>query len=173
MERSLCRYPIGVVSFLERRVKRPILDLLKAGATPERLAWSLALGVVVGVNPLLGSTTVIALGLAGAFRLNLVASQIATHVSYPLQLAFFAVFIKLGSLLFDTPGLPLHRRLLIHLARRHPWETTRLLWRWEWHALVVWAVLALFATPLLAACFRRTLQKLADRQRRLRAASVA
>lgn len=142
------------------------MDLLRAGATPERLAWSLAIGVVVGVNPLLGSTTLLALGLAGVFRLNVVASQIATHLAYPLQLLLFAVFIKLGSLLFDTPGLPLHRRLLIHLARHHPWETTKLLWHWEWHALVVWVFVALVGAPLLAGMFKRPLQKWAERQRR-------
>ena len=41
-----------------------MMGLLRLGADPDTLAWSLALGVVVGVNPLLGSTTLVALGLA-------------------------------------------------------------------------------------------------------------
>jgi uncharacterized protein (DUF2062 family) len=160
-----CRYAVCVASFFERRVKRVLLDLLKQGATPERLAWSLAVGLVVGINPLLGSTTVLSLALAGTFRLNIVATQIATHLAYPLELLLFAVFIKLGSLLFDTPGLPLHRRLLIHLAHHHPWETTKMLWHWEWHALVAWLLLAAVGTPALAAVFRPALRHLAERRR--------
>jgi hypothetical protein len=105
------------------------------GASPEKLAWSLAVGVVVGVNPLLGSTTLLALGLAGIFRLNVVASQVGNHAMYPVEIALFPVFIKLGSMLFVTEKLPLAGKELWEAVRRHPWNTTKVLWRWEWHAL--------------------------------------
>jgi len=72
------------------------MALLRKGADPDKLAWSLALGVVVGVNPLLGSTTLVALGLASVFRLNLVASQVGNHAMYPVELLLFPVFIKVG-----------------------------------------------------------------------------
>ncbi len=102
-----------------------MLALLRMGATPERLAWSLAVGVVVGVNPLLGSTTLLALGVAAAFRLNLAASQLGNHVMYPVELAMFPVFVKLGSVVFRTARLPWGREELWAAARTHPWATTR------------------------------------------------
>ena len=135
----------------------PVLQLLRTGATPERLAWSLAVGLVIGVNPLLGSTTLLALGFAAALRLNVVASQMTNHLAYPLELALFPVFVKLGSMLFRTAALPLERDALFHAARQHPWQTTRLLWSWEWHALVVWAMFAVVAAPLLALALRPVL----------------
>lgn len=137
---------------------KPVLDLLRVGATPEKLAWSLAAGVLIGVNPLLGSTTVLALAVAGALRLNLVASQISNHVVYPLELLLFPAWIKAGSLLFGTPGLPLTRAGMREAAR-HPWATTRALWMWEWHALVVWVVCAAVLTPLLAAGLKPLLRR--------------
>ena len=58
------RYAEGVASLWQRWIVNPVMGLLKMGADPDKLAWSLALGVVVGVNPLLGSTTLVVLGLA-------------------------------------------------------------------------------------------------------------
>jgi hypothetical protein len=137
------------------------MGLLRMGADPDRLAWSLALGLVVGVNPLLGSTTLVALGLASLFRLNLVASQVGNHAVYPLEILLFPVFIKLGDVIFGTDKLPLQGHDLWYAAKHHPWHTTRLLWRWEWHALVVWAIFAAVAMPLIAMASEPVLRKMA------------
>jgi uncharacterized protein (DUF2062 family) len=138
-----------VLTFLHRRLYDPLLQLLRFGATPEKLAWSLAIGIVIGINPLLGSTTLLALAAASLLRLNLVASQLSNHLVYPLELLFFPIFIRLGSLLFHTPGLPLSLKAIAVAVKHHPWETTKVLWSWEWHALVVWAAFACIAAPLL------------------------
>jgi uncharacterized protein (DUF2062 family) len=162
-----------VANVWKRWVVDPVAGLLKAGADPDRLAWSLALGFVVGVNPLLGSTTVVALGLASLLRLNLVASQVGNHAVYPLELMLFPVFIKVGSLVFATPRIPLAGKALWDSVKHHPWDTTRLLWTWEWHALVVWAGFAVVAMPVIAYGIRPVLRHMRERmiQRRGRAAS--
>jgi len=142
------------------------MGLLRHGADPDKLAWSLALGVVIGVNPLLGSTTVVVLALAAVFRLNLVASQVGNHAMYPVQLLMFPVFIKLGSVVFSTEKLPLEGKALWVAVKHHPWATTRLLWSWEWHALVVWVVVAAVALPAIAMGIRPVLEKMARRVKR-------
>lgn len=143
-----------------------MVGLLKMGADPDKLAWSLALGLVVGVNPLLGSTTVVALGLASVFRLNLVASQVGNHAVYPLELLLFPAFIKAGSMVFGTVKLPLEGHALWFAVKHHPWDTTRLLWTWEWHALVVWVVFAVVAVPVIAMSSEPVLRKMAARVKR-------
>jgi uncharacterized protein (DUF2062 family) len=148
---------------LDRIVVQPLLKLLRVGATPEKLAWSLAVGIVVGVNPLLGSTTMAVLALTALLRLNLVAGQVGNHLMYPFEIALFPVFIKLGSMIFATPKPPLDGRRLLEAMRHHPWETTRLLWLWEWHALAVWAVLAAAMLPVLAFSLRPVLRKMLEK----------
>ena len=104
-------------NFIRRRVVGPVLQLLRIGATPERLAWSIAVGVVIGVNPLLGSTTVLALAVTPLFRLNVVASQFGNHLVYPLELLLFPVFIRVGSLLFRTERMPLELPAIFHAVK--------------------------------------------------------
>ena len=147
-------------SFFQRRLITPLLDLLRVGCTPRKLAWSLAAGLVIGVNPLLGSTTLACLVIAFFLRLNLVASQIANHIVYPLQLALFFVFIRIGDAIFHSGKLPLEGHALLHAVRHHPWATTKLLWTWEWHALIVWVVFSAIAVPVLATLLNPVLHRL-------------
>ncbi|WP_041596956.1 DUF2062 domain-containing protein [Granulicella tundricola] len=144
----------------QRHIISPVMHLLRVGASPRRLAWSLAVGVAVGINPLLGSTTLLCLAVAFVLRLNLVASQISNHLVYPLQLALFFVFIDIGDRIFHTGKLPLDREALLSAMRHHPLATTRMLWSWEWHALIVWTLFSAALIPLVALILRPALERL-------------
>ena len=150
-------------SWLYRRFVLPVLALLRLGASPERLAWSLALGLVVGINPLLGSTTLLCLVLAFIFRLNIAASQIANHLVYPLEVLLLIPFLRLGARAFHTPPIPLSPSQLLHEARAHPLRLSQELWVWESHALIVWSAVALIAAPLFALALTPLLQRLERR----------
>ncbi len=147
-------------------VLRPLLRLLRGGVTPRRLAWSLAFGMVVGINPSVGLTTLLVVILAWTFGLSKLASLIGTHVVAPLHLLLFIPFIELGVHLFHTRKLPMDRKQLEHLSH-HPLRLFHEIWQWEWHALVVWVVLAGVAMPLLAKYIRRGLVVLLRKNRML------
>jgi hypothetical protein len=149
-----------------RRGVLPILALLRMGATPRTLAWSIAAGLLIGINPLLGTTTALCLAAAFAFRLNLVASQIANHIAWPLELALVIPFIRLGARVFHTAAMPLSPRLFLEAARRTPLALTRQLWLWEWHALVLWAAVAAVAMPAIALALTPVLRRLHTRVER-------
>jgi uncharacterized protein (DUF2062 family) len=128
--------------------------------------------MVLGINPSVGITTLVVVALAWAFGLNQAASQIGTHVVAPLHLLLFIPFLDLGVYLFHTRRLPMDRRQLEHLSH-HPWFLVREIWHWEWHALIVWAVVAAIALPALAAYIRRALVLLMRRHRTLLRPSAA
>ncbi len=95
------------MNWLRRRLWEPLRAQLRQGLSPERLAWSLALGLGAGVSPLVGSSTGLCILLALVFRLNQVVMQAANYLAYPLQLALLIPFIRLGEKLFaPMPGAP-------------------------------------------------------------------
>jgi uncharacterized protein (DUF2062 family) len=159
--------PKSVREFFRCRILRPLLRLLRGGVTPRRLAWSLAVGIVVGINPSVGVTTLLVILLAWTFGLNQVASQLGAQAMTPLHLLLFLPFIELGVHLFHTRRLPLSRQQIEHLSH-HPWRLIRDIWQWEWHALLVWGLVASIAMPLLAMYIRRALVLLMRRHRTLR-----
>ena len=158
--------PGSIREFFRCRILRPLLRQLRGGVTPRRLAWSLALGMVIGINPSIGITTFLVILIAWAFGLNQIASQIGSHAVTPIHLLLFVPFIELGVHLFHTGRLPLDRRQIEHLSH-HPWYLIRDIWQWEWHALIVWCLVAAIAMPLLAMYIRRGLVLLMRRHRTL------
>lgn len=124
------------------------------------------MGIVIGINPSVGITTVLVVLLAWAFGLNQIASQIGAQAVAPFHLLLFIPFIELGVHLFHTRRLPMDRRQLEHLSH-HPWRLIRDIWQWEWHALLVWGVVAAVALPVLALYIRRGLVVLMRRHRTL------
>jgi len=153
-------------TWVYRRGVLPILALLRMGATPRSLAWSIAAGMLIGINPLLGTTTVFCLATASCCRLNLVASQIANHAVFPLELALVIPFIRLGSRVFHTAPMPLSPRLFLSAARTSPLILTRQIWLWEWHAFVLWAAISIVAAPLLVLALTPLLRRLLTRVQR-------
>jgi uncharacterized protein (DUF2062 family) len=155
-------------NWVYRRVALPILALLRMGASPEKLAWSIAIGLLIGINPILGSTTVLCLVLAFVFRLNVAASQIGNHIVYPLQLILIIPFIHVGSRIFHTAPMSLSANELLHAAREHPLALSRQLWLWEWHAFLLWIIVAIVAIPLgelaLTPILRRLLARIERHQ---------
>jgi uncharacterized protein (DUF2062 family) len=147
-------------------VLRPLLRALRGGVTPRRLAWSLALGMVVGINPSVGLTTLFVVLVAWIFGLSKLASLIGTHVVAPLHLLLFIPFIELGVHFFRTRKLPMGRKQLERLSH-HPLRLFHDIWQWEWHALIVWGALAGIVMPLLALYLRRALVLLMRRHKTL------
>jgi uncharacterized protein (DUF2062 family) len=135
------------------------------GASPERLAWSIAVGLLIGINPVLGSTTILCLALAFVFRLNVAASQLGNHIVYPLQLILIIPYIRVASRVFNTAPMPLSANELLHAARQHPVILSRQLWLWEWHAFLLWAAIAAVAIPILALAITPVLRLLLGRVR--------
>jgi uncharacterized protein (DUF2062 family) len=148
-----------------RRVALPVLALLRMGASPERLAWSIAAGLLIGINPILGSTTLLCLALAFVFRLNVAASQLGNHIVYPLEIILIVPFIRVAARVFHTAPMPLSATELLHAAREHPLDLSRRLWLWEWHAFLLWLVLAAVAVPLIALALAPVLRRLLHRVR--------
>jgi uncharacterized protein (DUF2062 family) len=140
--------------FFQRRIAQPILKLLRQGTSPEKLALSIAFGLVVGIFPALGWTTLLCLAATFIFRLNLPAVQLINHLAYPLQLALLIPFIRAGEFVFHASRLPLSIPQIFSMIKTDVWHAIKVLWVATVHAVAVWAVLAPLA--ILGICWALT-----------------
>ena len=149
--------------FFWRRIRRLILELLGQGVPPEKMALSLALGVALGVFPVLGTTTALCALVAFIWRLNLPAIQMVNYFVYPLQIALLIPFFRLGEKLFRAPHLPISVPQMYAMIRVSMWDAIRALWTTTWHAIIVWMLIAPFfvalAYAILAPLLRRVLRR--------------
>jgi uncharacterized protein len=72
---------------MRSRVRRALQVLLHVEDTPHRIALAFGLGVWIAFCPLLGVHTLMALGIAFAFRLSRVAILLGAYINNPWTLA--------------------------------------------------------------------------------------
>jgi hypothetical protein len=85
---------------IQKRLLKPLKQLLSEGLTPKKMSEALAAGFVLGMTPMLGISTLLAVGIAVVFKLNQVAIQVANWAAYPAQIIMFIPFIRIGEWVF-------------------------------------------------------------------------
>lgn len=147
-------------SWIHRKVIQPFIELLKQGITPERIALTIALGITLGVTPVLGSTSLLCTLAALTLRLNLPAIQLVNGLVYPLQLTMIVPFLKVGAWMFRAEAPAVSVTYLFTLIKTNVWNAIATLWTATMHALVAWLVFSLLGTALLYAVLVPVLRRL-------------
>ena len=124
--------------FLQKRLVRPILQLLTQGITPEKIALSLAFGIMLGIFPVLGTTSLLCLIAALVFRLNLAAVQLVNFLVNPLWLAMLIPFVRVGERLFGVPPLAMTGSQMLALAHADFLHSVGVLWLTALRAAAAW-----------------------------------
>lgn len=136
-------HPPTRVSFLRRRLIQPLLNQLTQGASPVQLARSVGWGFVLGIFPILGTTTTLC-GIAGvALRLNHIALQAVNWLVYPLQILLIIPFLRLGNLLFGLDPFPLSLSEITALFEADFWGSLRDLGGLAVRGVIAWSLVAL------------------------------
>jgi uncharacterized protein (DUF2062 family) len=91
-------------SWWRRRVVAPILALLTQGITPDRIAFTLAVGTACSLFPFLGFTSLLNLGVGLWLRLNQPLLQVLNQLLGPLQLALILAYVRLGEWVWRAEG---------------------------------------------------------------------
>lgn len=128
--------------FFHRRVIAPIVVLLTQGITPEKIALSLTFGIVLGIFPVLGSTTILCAVAAFVFGLNLPAIQLVNYLIYPVQLFLLLPFMRMGEKLFRAAPVPLSMAQILTVAHAGLAHAVSTLWLAEVHAIFAWLLIA-------------------------------
>lgn len=105
--------------FWRRRVLDVIVAQLRQGITPEKIALTVALGSVLAMFPILGSTTLLCALAALWLRLNQPIIQLVNYLCYPLQILLLIPLYRAGEWL-GAPHLALSIPQLIDRFRAGP-----------------------------------------------------
>jgi uncharacterized protein (DUF2062 family) len=105
------------MKFSRRHFKKVLYDAFRQGLTPHKLAATCAAGVLIGIFPIFGTTTILCFGVAIAFRLNIPIIQLVNYLVAPLQLLFIIPFIKIGTILFHLNPFPYDMDQLVTMYR--------------------------------------------------------
>jgi uncharacterized protein (DUF2062 family) len=143
-----------------RWVVRPIVNQLKQGTSPEKLSWSVSLGVTLGIFPIMGSTSIVCVIIGHLFRLNQPILHLFKTFTYPLQLILILVYIRLGQMLNGVPLIKFSIPQMLGQFKDDPAKFFRDFGMAALYGIEAWAISAIFLIPILYIIFLPILKKL-------------
>ena len=151
-------------NLFQRKIVAPIVKLLRQGISPEKIALGMATGVVIGIFPVIGATTLLCTVVAVLLRLNLPAIQLVNYLVYPLQLALLIPFFQFGAWLFGVDPLPLSASELVSMFKADLVGTIGQLWDTTLRAIVAWCMICLPTVAGLYMIFKPLFRALRPRE---------
>jgi uncharacterized protein (DUF2062 family) len=145
-----------------QRLVELIVAQLRQGITPEKIALTLALGMVLAAFPILGSTTLLCALAALWLRLNQPIIQLVNYLCYPLQFALLLPLYRAGEWL-GAPHLSLSIPQLMARFQAGPLQFVKDFAGVALGGVAAWCLLAPPALVLLYFALRRPLRLLAQR----------
>jgi len=131
------------------KILKPLVNFLKEGLSPEKLALSVALGFVLGIIPVLGITTIMCALVAIIFRINMPAIQLINYFVYPLQLILFIPFLKFGAFIFPSEELIFSLFFIKGLLQQDFWLAVQLFWKANLGAIIIWFAISPFIIAII------------------------
>jgi len=147
-------------SIWQRRVLDPILAQLTQGATSDKIALTVALGVACGMFPFLGFTTLLCFVVAVVLKLNQPIIHVVNQLLWIPHLLMIGVYIWLGEHLFSLKPTPYNPQEIADLFKDSPREFWQRFGLIGLSALVAWLITVPFIVAAVYYPVRPVLKKL-------------
>jgi hypothetical protein len=134
-------------------------DFLEMGLTPDAVALGVSVGIVVGVFPFLGLTTLLAAVIVLILRLNMPLVQAVNYLMAPIHILMIVPWIRAGEYVFGRARGPLTAKETIFLIQHKPWIALEAIWWDILRAVGAWCL----AAPFLILIFYWILKPISHR----------
>lgn len=125
------------------------------------LSRALALGVVLGLFPIPGTTTLLCLLVALLGGYNVGVMQLVNYLIYPLQLILIIPLMALGSSLLGLEMNMFSLSAMLELFQEDFWVALSTLWVFQLAGIFAWGLFILPISFLLYHLFKILLSKIA------------
>jgi uncharacterized protein (DUF2062 family) len=138
-----------------------VVAQFKQGITPQKIALTIALGLNLGVFPILGATSLLC-GIAGVvLKLNQPVIQLVNWLASPLQLLLIVVFVRIGEWLVRAQRVNFSIPELFRKFHESPLKFLQEFGLTGLHGIIAWLLIAPVATALIYFAILPALKKLA------------
>ena len=155
--------PARLKKFWQERVIALIVAQFTQGFTPQKIALTIALGLVLGIFPILGATTALC-AIAGVWlKLNQPVIQLVNWLVSPLQLTLILGFVRIGEWLLRAQPVSFSVPELFRKFHESPAKFMQEFGLSGLHGIVAWLLIAPLLTALIYFLLLPPLKKLAAR----------
>jgi uncharacterized protein (DUF2062 family) len=149
--------------FWQRRVLDVIVAQLKQGITPQKISLTIALGITLGIFPILGATTLLCFIFGIWLKLNQPIIQAVNYLVSALQLALILVFVRIGEFIACAQPVSFSIPELFRKFHESPLKFFHEFGMTGLHGIIGWLLLAPEVVVILYFSLLPFLKKLARR----------
>ncbi len=132
----------NIKSTLAGKFITPVKNLLLQGTSPRLIAIAIAGAAVLGIVPVIGSTTLLCTIFALSLRLNIPLVQLVNFSVYPLQVIMIIPFMKMGEYIFGIESLNYSLDDIYRLVTGDILNAISVLWNVTLQGIGAWAISA-------------------------------
>lgn len=144
--------------YFKKAVVRPVLNQLRLGITPTKLALSISLGVICGLFPIPGTTALLCILAALVFKLNQVIINVINLILTPINVLMIPVFYKLGHELVNSTSQAISAKEFLSQIRHDFFRAIGTFKSFVLEAIVGWVLMIPFSFVVLFAISYYSLQ---------------
>jgi len=148
-----------IVESLTTKILIPFRLTPGAGLTPEKLAFSVTIGIVAGLFPVIGTTTLLSLLLTLLFRQNIVIVQSVQWLLALLQIILIVPFMQIGAFLLNEQSIHINLNQINQAFQPGVLSGIKTIGIFQLYAILSWMILAIPASAIsyftLKAVFHR------------------
>lgn len=141
--------PSPLKKFWRERVVALVAAQLVQGITPQKIALTIALGLNLGIFPILGATTTLCAIVGIWLRLNQPVIQLVNWLASPLQLLLILFFVRVGEWLVRAPRISFSIPELIRKFHQSQLKFFQEFGMTGLHGIIAWLLIAPFLTMIV------------------------
>jgi hypothetical protein len=151
--------PSKILETFTNKVLIPFRLYPKAGLTPEKIAFSLTLGIISGIFPVIGMTTLLSVGLTFLFRQNLLIVQSVQWLLSLVQIFLIIPFMQFGAYLLNNNVVHITMKQINHAFQPGMVSGIKTLGVFHLYGIFTWIILAIPVGAVFYFTFLRVFQK--------------
>ena len=148
-----------IIEPIKNRILIPFKIIPRDGFTPEKLALSVTIGIVSGLFPVIGFTTLLSLALTAAFRQNLALVQSVNWILALVQVLLIIPLMRMGAMLWDQHNIRITLGQMIQAFQPGILEGMQTIGIFLLYGILAWCVLVIpagaFSYYALLMAFRK------------------
>jgi uncharacterized protein (DUF2062 family) len=144
-----------------RRTVDIVVTQLRQGVSADKIALTLAIGLILGLFPIFGTTSALCVLAALWLKLNQPIIQLVNWFAAPLQLPGIYLFARIGERLTRSPPVSFSITGLVQQFRASPWQFLQQFGSTGLRAVLAWLLIAPLIALLVYLALRPPLRRLA------------
>lgn len=139
---------VKLVESFTQKVLIPFRLAPQDGLTPENLAFSVTIGIVSGIFPVIGMTTLLSILLTMLFRQNLLIVQSVQWILALAQIVLIIPFMQFGAYLLNQHGMHISMQQINHAFQPGLLSGIKTVGLFHLYGILTWFILAIPASAI-------------------------